>query len=624
MTRTARIWLIASSLTALLTSPALADTVQTISGETISGRETTIFDGLLIVPAAGDRPEQKFKLSELEKITISPGKPVGALKTRFVRFELPGAGKQLSLAEVQLFEGDKNIASTGKPRQALSYQDDDELWGPQKAIDGKTGGDSRVDGVTRTITMENAWWELEFPKDVLIRKLVVFNRTDANLGPKLSGCRVQFLNERRQVLWTKTLDKAPNPKSEFDVPVHSDKLSADETKAIESIGVVTGTPPLASIVDAWIRDAKTTEPAAQPAAGAAPTATRRLGGLSAEAPPTVTASAGATPPSAAFPDGEWLVRFEPGGFLVGKITSWNDKGCTVEFNLDRKPKSITIPTETITEVSSRDIVLKKLPLDRTQIAAEGDTVFARAEGNALQAVSGVVKGIDGESLQFEFQGKVRSIKLAKVAAIMRKATAPQPARGQVIGVVELSNAMRLPGNFQSLSDSAGVLAFPWNQTADLNRVSIKAITVQNGRSLPLTDLEPSQVVYTPFLDRVLPYRKHESLTGNPLAVGDKKFERGLCAHSGTTLVYDLAGGYEKLRLQIGLQKDDGARGQAVVRIKADDALLAEKPIGGKAAAEALDLSLVGKKSLVIEIDYGDGLDVGDHVVLGDPVLVRAL
>ncbi|HVJ84843.1 MAG TPA: NPCBM/NEW2 domain-containing protein, partial [Caulifigura sp.] len=78
------------------------------------------------------------------------------------------------------------------------------------------------------------------------------------------------------------------------------------------------------------------------------------------------------------------------------------------------------------------------------------------------------------------------------------------------------------------------------------------------------------------------------------------------------------------RLQIGLQKDDGARGQAVVRIKADDAVLAEKPIGGKAPAEALDLSLVGKKSLVIEIDYGDGLEVGDHVVLGDPVLVRAL
>jgi hypothetical protein len=126
----------------------------------------------------------------------------------------------------------------------------------------------------------------------------------------------------------------------------------------------------------------------------------------------------------------------------------------------------------------------------------------------------------------------------------------------------------------------------------------------------------------PFLDRVLPMRKNESLIGKPLEIGDAKFERGLCAHSGTTLTYDLAGGFDQLRIQVGLQKGDGARGQAVVRIKADDAVLVEKPVAGT-AIEKIDVSVVGKKTLTIEIDYGDGLDVGDHVVLGEPVLVRA-
>jgi len=319
------------------------------------------------------------------------------------------------------------------------------------------------------------------------------------------------------------------------------------------------------------------------------------------------------------------VRFEPDGFLVGKVTSWTDKGLVLEFSLEQQPKSITIPTASIIEVSSKDIVLKKQPLDRAQIASEGDTVFAKAEGIALQAVSGAVKGIEGDSLQFEFQGKVRGIKMTRVAAIMRKKPVDPASSGpsdRALAIVQLANGMRLCGRPTALSELATVLELPWGQSLDLARSAIHGLSVVNGRAVPLTSLEPAGVEYTPFLDRVLPYRKNESLTGRPLAIVDKTFERGLCAHSGTALKYDLAGSYEKLRMQVGLQKDDGAAGQAVIRLKADDALLIEKPISAASAAEAIDVPVAGKKSLVIEIDYGDGLDVGDHVVLGDPVLLR--
>jgi hypothetical protein len=622
MQRPAQSWLMAIGLIAGTPDVGRADTVVTASGETIAGRETTVAEGTFGVPGAEGAAEKRLSLPDLQKITFAPGKPSGELKTRFVRVELPGAGKALSLAEVQVFEGekeDKNVATEGKARQALSYQDDDVMWGAQKANDGKTGGDSRTDGVTRTNALQSPWWELELPRDAVIKKLVLWNRTDANAGPKLAGCRVQFLNERRQVLWTKTFDQAPNPKTEVETPVHSDKLSADDLKAIEKLGVVDSVPPLAAIVDAWIRGVKTADSAAKPAASSETVKAGR-GGFAAQAPPAATAAPAANTASA-FPDGEWLVRFEPGGFVVGKIKSWTDKGLTVEFPLDRDTKSITVPTAAIVEVTSKDIVLKKIALDRSLIAAEGDTVFAKAEGNALQAVTGTVKGIDSESLQFEFQGKVRSIKLARVASVVRS----QPvsaATEKAYGVVELSNAMRLPGRVKSLADTAGVIELPWQENFDVRRASLKVMTVRNGRVISLTEIEPAKVAYTPFLDRVVPMRKNESLTGTPLQIGDKKFELGLCAHSGTTLTYDLAGGFDQLRLQIGLQKDDGARGQAVVRIKGDDAVLAEKPVAGT-ASEAIDVPLAGKKTLTIEIDYGDGLDVADHVVLGEPVLVRA-
>jgi len=621
MNRTFCAALAAWVVVAMARCEAMADTIQTAAGETITGKESTIVDGTLVLPASDGKPEQRFPLADLDRVTFSPARPSGDLKCRFVRIDQPGSGKPLSLAEVQLFEGDKNVAQSAKARQSVSYMDDDEKWGAQKAIDGKTGGDSTTDGVTRTLPSGDPWWEIELPSEASIKKLVVWLRTDAQPNTKMAGFRIQLLNTQRQLLWTKTVNATSNTKVEIETPVHSDKLSADDVKAIESLGTVQGTPPLTAMVDAWIRNEKSTVPAeaSSQQQNASNVVRAGRGGFAAEAPQQQ--SAAASRPAAVFPDGEWLVRFEPDGFVVGKLTSWNDKGLTIEFQLERHPTSISIPTASIIEVSSKDIVMKTLPLDRSQISAEADTVFAKAEGNALQAVTGTVKGIEGESLQFEFQGKVRGIKLARVASIMRKKAASVPA-GSAQAIVQLSNAMRLCGLPKSLAGSTAVLDLPWNQSFELGRASVKSLAVLNGRAVPLTDLEPSQVEYTPFLDRVLPYRKNESLTGGPLAIGAARFERGLCAHSGTKLAYELGGAFEKLRLQVGLQKEDGARGQAVLRIKGDDSILAEKPLAGSAAAEAVDVSVAGKKTLVIEIDYGDGLDVGDHVVLGQPVLLR--
>lgn len=620
MHRNAFLWLVAFGLAASCSAMSLADVVRTSAGETISGRESRVADGQFIVPGVEGKPEQKFRLEELENITFAPGRPSGELKTRIIRIDEPGAGRPLSLAELQLFVGNKNVALEGKARQSLTYQDDDEMWGAKKAIDGKTGGDSRNDGATRTMPTPTPWWELTLPQDAVIEKLILWTRTDGQANTRPAAFRIQFLNEQRQILWTRTLTKAPTPKEEISTPVHSDKLTPEDLKAMEGIGTVKAAQPLAAIIDAWVRDAALA-PVETPADSGTPAPIRRgLGGFSAEAP-REKAPAAATPASA-FPDGEWLVRFDPGGYVVGKLASWNDSGLTVEFDLLQKPISITIPTASIIEVSSKDVVMKKLPLDRAQIPAEGEVVFAKAEGNVLQAVAGTVKGIKDDSLQFEFQGRVRGIKLARVGALLRKTAAPTEDR-KAQAVLELNNGMRLPGEFVKLDHSAGEFQLPWKQTLNLEKLALATLDVSNGLSRPLTSLEPVEVRYTPYLDRVLPMRTNESLTGSKLAVGDKTFERGLCAHSGTTLTYDLAGAYDKLRLQVGLQNEDGATGHAVVRLMADGATLAEKPVAGKAAAESIEISVAGKKSLVIEIDYGDGLDVGDHVVLGDPVLVRA-
>src|SRR5436190_13026068 len=81
MHRNAIVWVMGLGVV-LCSMRATADVIRTAAGETISGRESKVVDGQIIVPGEEGKPEQKFDLADLEQITFAPGRPSGELKTR--------------------------------------------------------------------------------------------------------------------------------------------------------------------------------------------------------------------------------------------------------------------------------------------------------------------------------------------------------------------------------------------------------------------------------------------------------------------------------------------------------------------------------------------------------------
>lgn len=57
------------------------------------------------------------------------------VKAQYVRIELPGTERTLSLAEIKVYSGQENIALTGKATQASTFSD--AL--ASRAIDGNSG-----------------------------------------------------------------------------------------------------------------------------------------------------------------------------------------------------------------------------------------------------------------------------------------------------------------------------------------------------------------------------------------------------------------------------------------------------------------------------------------------------
>ena len=144
----------------------------------------------------------------LAAITPAGQKPA---RGRYVRIDLPGKEKFLSLAEVQVFNGSSNIALRGEARQSNTA-----FEGPAKlAIDGNTDGDyAKARSTTHTESSTDPWWELDLGSVQPIDLVVVWNRTDGS-EDRLGGFGVSLLDEKREVVWRQQGQPVPKPSAEF-------------------------------------------------------------------------------------------------------------------------------------------------------------------------------------------------------------------------------------------------------------------------------------------------------------------------------------------------------------------------------------------------------------------------
>ena len=125
---------------------------------------------------------------------------------QIIRIELPGNNRVLTLAEVEVISGGKNIAKMGKPRQSTL-----DFGGvAYRAIDGNKSGIYSDNGQTHTKSQQNPYWELNFGKAVPIESIVIWNRTENNgtYVNRLDGCKVSILDSNRAVVLTRTYNKA--------------------------------------------------------------------------------------------------------------------------------------------------------------------------------------------------------------------------------------------------------------------------------------------------------------------------------------------------------------------------------------------------------------------------------
>jgi putative heme-binding domain-containing protein len=150
---------------------------------------------------------------------------------RYVRIELPGRRKTLTLAEVQVFADGKNIARNGKARQSSTAYGGNA----SRAIDGNTSGSYGSGGQTHTRERgRNPWWEVDLGAEYPIEAIVVWNRTDSpQLGNRLNNFTLTVLDSFRRPVFVKDGNKAPRPSVRFQL--QGDPAGAIKRAAINAV-----------------------------------------------------------------------------------------------------------------------------------------------------------------------------------------------------------------------------------------------------------------------------------------------------------------------------------------------------------------------------------------------------
>ena len=431
--------LIACGVVGVWNQAAHAEQILTADGESFYSSGTTMTNRQLSIPQEG-MPAKLVALDDLVEYSQSVNRELGDLKTRYVRVESLNPEKtNLSLAEVLVFEGDKNVAREGKATQAGVDYDGP----PERAIDGNTDGNLEVaKSTTHTAYVEHPWWEVDLQRDVSVRQVEIWNRLDNNtgfkIGERLNNSCVILLDANRKPLWVHYIDKADPKRMSYKIPLKGSQFGRNDTKQFE-------------------RYAGVTESSNQ-----------------------------------SMNDPESELELVGGGTFIGTITAWTAEVITVDARFGDQTRTLTIPPAAIREIRSKEVATGKLKLTRTGEVADADNVYAKSDSGEVQRVSGKVIGREGESLLFEIEGQTRKLNWAKVAGLVFRVLPPTPS-DSAYELVDFTSGQHLSGRCTNLTADVFQMETIWKQSIELPRSQLAHIVVKNGRVVSLLEKTPSQV-----------------------------------------------------------------------------------------------------------------------------------
>ena len=253
-------------------------------------------------------------------------------------------------------------------------------------------------------------------------------------------------------------------------------------------------------------------------------------------------------------------------------------------------------------------------LDRRSAAYEG--VIEELTPNALE--------LDDEQLM-----RTTSLKVLYLAGV-RLADATKKVKPRLPGEVFLRVLTRdggaINGMVRKIEFGLWKLQPLWDakRTIPIRIDEIVYAEVLNGRTLYLSQLEPSAVREKTYLAPAQPYRRDRNCKGDVISLGGNHHTWGLGVHADSELTYEIGGRFKRFTAKLGIDDKVGDQGSVVFAVLGDGRTLAKTPVvrGSEDAPRELSASVAGVRKLTLKVTSAGDMDLGDCANWADAKLIR--
>jgi hypothetical protein len=258
-------------------------------------------------------------------------------------------------------------------------------------------------------------------------------------------------------------------------------------------------------------------------------------------------------------------------------------------------------------------------------SSSSDLLFAlNRENEKLSRLSVIVQGFDGENVLVLFRDRVRSVPLIMIYGLVFGSELGIRPEEQNRPTVTLKDDLgnRLSGRLLDWNGEVCHLLLPEGPNLEIDCARVQSLKVQSSRVQYMSDLIPT-VEQVPAFDRIRPWLVDSAPSGPGLELGGKSYSRGLCMIPHTRLSYSLPEQFGYFEAIIGIDDRSSREAHADFRVYLDDELVFEaKGVRHGQPGQALRLPLENASSLVLETDFGDNFDLGDHCIFADARLLK--
>jgi len=312
-----------------------------------------------------------------------------------------------------------------------------------------------------------------------------------------------------------------------------------------------------------------------------------------------------------------------------KSKSYTTKGNLAEIAFDIGV--VTLPTKTINAVRFNTATnsLKEEWANIRQAHPQSDLLVIQKSGS-LDYHEGVIGDVSDKIVQFTLNDDSLRVKRSKVFGLIYYNVTEQSQLSPTCWVT-LSNGSRWAAKTYKLMEQALHWTTPTGVSTKYPVTDITKIDFSQGKVVYLSDLTPKSTNWLPYFDTAEKSRYRReffapsydfNLSGEPLLLDKKRYQKGLAVHSHTKIVYKLPDGFRRFKATVGI--DDSVRPKGNVRlvITGNKRILYNSIITGSDAPKELEFDIVGIKNLSILVDFGKDLDISDHLDLCEARLVK--